>query len=652
VIGGDKTWWEAGPSIAYSTASQRFLVVWRSIVSYDGQYNDVNGRLLDTTGQPLGLTPIKVTNTGSYEDNPSVAYNPTTDEFLVTYAGEDSSPFAAARRVTAGGSLGPIYLLARAAGVYITDTTYIRSTGKFLSVWHQVPGGATGYIINGTTGAPEGSPIPLSTRFTANDAMSVAFNALSGTSFLVSHDQLTSEDGGFEISAAGVPSAGFGATSIGGKGNYYPRIAASSIDKKWMMVTAHDFQAIYGQFISSTGTGGPAPPPPPPAPLTVTGLPASVVLPTNEGTAITWTAFTSGGTGPLQYQFLRYTEGVGWSVAQAYSSSNTYTWFPSAGNHALQVWVRNSGSSAPYDAYLGTDIFTVLAPSPKVMSLKSSVASPVALYTPVTFTATASGSSVQYKFLMYTAATGWTVGQDYSSNRSFTWYPPVGSNAVQVWVRAAGSAAAYQDWISTGMFNVAVAPVKLTGLVSNVPNPAPPTITQTWTAYASGGAGALEYKFLHFDVGANTWTILRDWSTNNQASWTPGTANSGWHSLQVWVRTVGSSAYWEDWRSSDSFLVTASGALTLTTSRALNTMRVGDLVTFTANVIGGTGPWEYEFLTFDGTTWKLLQGYSGQNTFSWYPPAATCAVQVWIRAAGSHAYWERFQSTGYFVVNP
>ena len=658
VIGGDKTWWEAGPAIAYSARSQRWLVVWRSIVSADGQFNDVNGRILDLSGQPLGFSPVKVTYSSGYEDNPSVAYNPTTDEFLVTYSGEDGiSPYVAAKRVTSAGIVGPGYVLSRASGTYITDTTYVASTGNYFSAWHQVPGGATGYVVNGVTGAPEGAPIPLSTRFTANDAMSVAYNALSGTSFLVSHDQLTSEDGGFEISAAGVPSAGFDTTNIGGKGNYYPRIAASSVDKRWMMVTANNFAAIFGQFISSTAAAAAppaaAPPAPTAVPVSVTGLPANVVLPVTEGTGITWTAVTSGGTGPLSYQFMRYTEGVGWTTAQAYSSLNTYTWFPSAGTHAVQVWVKSAGSSAGYDAYLGSGTFTVLAPAPQVMSLNSSMASPVPLNMPVTFTASATGGgSTQYKFLIYTAAGGWVVGQDYSATRTFTWYPPVGLNAVQVWVRTAGSATAYQDWMSTGMFNVAVAPVRLSALLSNAPSTVPPTFTQTWTAYASGGAGPLEYKFFRYDVGANTWYVLRDWSTSNQATWTPGTANSGWHSLQVWVRSVGANVTWEDWRASDTFLVTASGGLTLTANRSLNGLKAGDLVTWTANVVGGSGPWEYQFIAFDGTAWRLLQGYNAQNTFSWYPPAGTCAVQVWIRAAGSHAYWERYSGSGYFLVNP
>jgi chitodextrinase/lysophospholipase L1-like esterase len=291
--------------------------------------------------------------------------------------------------------------------------------------------------------------------------------------------------------------------------------------------------------------------------------------------------------------------------------------------------------------------------APRITALSWNAAFPAAWNVPITFTAIGTGgAALEFKFLSYSTATGWVVRQDYSSANTFTWFPPQGANAVQVWVRAAGSTAAYQDWAGTDVFSVISASVKLTGIVSNVPFPASPATTQTWTAFASGGIGALEYKFLHYDLAANAWTVLRDWSTNNQASWTPGTANSGWHSLQVWVRTVGSSAAWEDWRATDSFLVSAAGALALSQSRSLAGMRVGDLVTWTATAVGGTGPWEYEFIAFDGTTWKVMQGYSAQNTFSWFPPAQTCALQVWIRAAGSHAYWELYQSTGYFVVNP
>src|SRR4029453_11072077 len=128
-------------------------------------------------------------------------------------------------------------------------------------------------------------------------------------------------------------------------------------------------------------------------PVSVTSLTPNVALPATVGTPITWTATASGGTPPLQYQFWRFTDGVGWSVAQAYSSNNSYTWFPVAGTHALQVWVRSSGSSASYDAWLGTGNFTVLAPTAKLISFSADVAFPAPFNVPITFTATATAGS-------------------------------------------------------------------------------------------------------------------------------------------------------------------------------------------------------------------------------------------------------------------
>ena len=60
-------------------------------------------------------------------------------------------------------------------------------------------------------------------------------------------------------------------------------------------------------------------------PVSVTSLTPNVTSPVTVGTPITWTAIASGGTPPLQYQFLRFTDGVGWTLAQSYSSNNSYS---------------------------------------------------------------------------------------------------------------------------------------------------------------------------------------------------------------------------------------------------------------------------------------------------------------------------------------
>ena len=148
-------------------------------------------------------------------------------------------------------------------------------------------------------------------------------------------------------------------------------------------------------------------------PVSVTSLTPSVVLPATLGTPVTWTATTSGGTPPLQYQFWRFTDGSGWSVAQAYSANNSYTWFPNVGTHALQVWVKNSGSTAAqYRRRLGTGYFNVVAPTATLSALRSDVAFPAPFNVPITFTATATANAgaVEYKFVRYSDSTGWVRG--------------------------------------------------------------------------------------------------------------------------------------------------------------------------------------------------------------------------------------------------
>ena len=215
---------------------------------------------------------------------------------------------------------------------------------------------------------------------------------------------------------------------------------------------------------------------------------------------------------------------------------------------------------------------------------------------PITFTARATANT-QYKFLIYTGTAGWKVGQDYSANNVFTWFPPMGQNAVQVWARTPGAPTDFQDWMSSGLFAVARRPRRLVSFSSNAAFPAAPTTTITWTAFATGGAGSNTSSGATTQGGAG-WMVLRDWSSSNQVSWTPGAANSGWQAVQVWVRNAGSSLAYEDWRGSDFFLITASTGLTLTPSRPLTGLKVGDLVIWTANVAGGAGPWEYKFFTY------------------------------------------------------
>ena len=80
--------------------------------------------------------------------------------------------------------------------------------------------------------------------------------------------------------------------------------------------------------------------------------------------------------------------------------------------------------------------------------------------------------------------------------------------------------------------------------------------TQTpvvFTASATGGTGAYEYRFALYDAARASWMLLQNYATTPMVSWTPGAAGTYW--VQVWVRSVGSNVTYEDWRNSATVTV-------------------------------------------------------------------------------------------------
>ena len=303
------------------------------------------------------------------------------------------------------------------------------------------------------------------------------------------------------------------------------------------------------------------------SPLTVTrpiaaltSFQTNAAFPQPVGSAIRWDATATGGA--IEYRFLLFKEGVGWSVLQEYGATSNVTWTPaSTGSYALQVWVRLAGSTANLDDWRSSGTFTVSNSAPlQVVSLTSTPSGDYTPGAPITWRASASGGSagpLQYKFWRFDQSTNsWTMLQDYSAASAVTWTPTdpadVGTHAIQVWVRSAGSAANFEAWMGTSMFTVARRPTSQVTLSSSRGFPAPVGATITWTGSATGGVAPVQYKFLIYKEGVG-WSVLRDWSSSNSVDWTPTT--SGTYALQVWARSSGSTATFEAWAPSGTFVI-------------------------------------------------------------------------------------------------
>jgi len=179
-------------------------------------------------------------------------------------------------------------------------------------------------------------------------------------------------------------------------------------------------------------------------------------------------------------------------------------------------------------------------------------------------------------------------------------------------------------------------PLALTSLTTDKASPQPAGTAVTFTATASGGTTPYQYRWHVYN--GSSWSLGRDWRTDNAYTWTPSLAGS--YQVQVWVRNAGTTTDTPEAWGGSGFQVTTGVPLTLTSFAAdkVSPQRVGTTLTFTAAANGGTPPYEYRWYLWNGSTWSLGQPWSAGNTFTWTPSATgSYQVQVWVRNNGTTA---------------
>jgi subtilisin family serine protease len=285
--------------------------------------------------------------------------------------------------------------------------------------------------------------------------------------------------------------------------------------------------------------------PPSERPVAIQSLKRSGTLSAKVGVPMTWTATAIGGGPPLQYKFLLYTKATNTTTIVHDGPANALVWTPPrVGTYKVQVWVRSTGSQAPYEASAGSAEFTVMAGPVPGVSLIASPVSPQPANVPITWTAHAEGVTgpFEYKFWVYAPATDtWTLLRDYSTAQSFIWTPTIpGTYAVRVWVRKVGSTAAFEGYQSSGDFSIVSEHPVMQSVTADHVSPLFANVPVTWTANVRGGTGPLEYQFWRIDSQTNTSTMVQDYSPANTFTWTPSPTDSGAFQLEVRARAIGS----------------------------------------------------------------------------------------------------------------
>ncbi len=93
---GNTSYGAEAPVLAYNPTRNEYLAVWEADTSTSGEL-EVFGRLLEPTGAPLGgqfrISSMGPDGSVNYDgDQPTVTYNPTANEYLVAWRGDDNTP--------------------------------------------------------------------------------------------------------------------------------------------------------------------------------------------------------------------------------------------------------------------------------------------------------------------------------------------------------------------------------------------------------------------------------------------------------------------------------------------------------------------------------------------------------------------------------
>jgi hypothetical protein len=432
-----------------------------------------------------------------------------------------------------------------------------------------------------------------------------------------------------------------------------------------------------------------------PMPCTSLSVSAAPPSPSAPGTTVTFTAVASGCSNP-SYQFWILAPGAtSWALAQAYSTSATFTWDTTGkpvGTYGISVWARDatsagtsSNGSGSWDAYNSSQ-YTLAVPNPTPctgVGVTSSPSGTAAVGTTVTFTASATGCPhPSYEFwYLQPGSSSWTLGQAYSTSAVFNWSTagqPAGTFGISVRARDASSAGTSSNgsgsWdtynSSTYVLTTTHPPCTGVSLASSPSGTAQSGATVTFTATASGCPNpAPVYQFWLLSPGASSYTLAQAYSPSAVFSWNTTGLVAGTYYISVRVRDAMSpgvqgnpSGTWDAYSTVSYVLtVTPCSAVSVTSSPS-GTAMAGTSVTFTAT---GTCPhpapvYEFWILAPGASSYTLARAYSAVNTFAWNTAglvAGTYYVSVWVRDANSagasgnaNGSWDAYNTSAYTLT--
>lgn len=364
------------------------------------------------------------------------------------------------------------------------------------------------------------------------------------------------------------------------------------------------------------------------------------------GPTITWTA-SAGCTGTAEYEFWVLAPGAGaWALAQSWSTTATYAWDTTglaAGAYYFQVWARDGGGS--WESYADRS-FAIVGAGPDPCTSATVTTSPtgagsVGQSITVNAGATCGASTPEYRVWTLEQGGSWNLLADWSTTASAIWTPAgAGTHYVQVWVRALGSAEAYQAFAQESV--ALSAPCSAVSVTASPVGTTQSGNTVTLTAVGTCG-GTANYAFWVLPPGGS-WTQVRAMGASPEFAWDTTGLAAGDYYFNVFVRNQGATATYESWTDLTYSLTSGTPCTAAGLSAApSNTVTAGTTVTLTGSA-SNCGVADYRFWRLaPGGTWTEVQAMGASASWVWDTTGfalGTYRVEVWIRQNGSTVPYE------------
>jgi hypothetical protein len=262
VVSDSNAWKDAlGAAIAYSSTSQTFMLAWKVSPKSNAVIRVQRVKVDNASSKGASLVGPSVAVSTGFGRDPGIAWNPTNDEFGVSYGGENGTKrFVGFVRVPAN---NPSNFVRRtfnelnASTVAATDISFNPHTGRYVMSWWQSSGGGRAMIAEVSETGTVVAMGTASTNIGSYDALSSAFNPISRT-FLLSglgaDDDIFSAElngRGFRISSE----ENMIQTSEAAPGRY-TRVEASTTSPRWINLVSRNFGQIWDRVVKTDTTNG------------------------------------------------------------------------------------------------------------------------------------------------------------------------------------------------------------------------------------------------------------------------------------------------------------------------------------------------------------------------------------------------------------